>query len=1301
MTGLAGKSRHARLLASSALALVATAIGTIQPAKAQDATWVANPVNNDYGTSTNWSTGAVPGFGGTASFGASSTTNLSLTGLFRQVGGWTFNSGAPSYTFTNNTTGLEFYGAGISGSGATITNQGFLKFFNSSTAGSAVINNNVNLQFRDNSSAGSAVITSTGPNGRVYFSQTASGGSARFITNSGAEFDISGLTAAGTTAGSIEGAGTYRLGAKALTVGGNDLSTTVDGVIADGGQSGGTGGSLVKVGTGTLTLSGANSYSGGTTINAGAISVSADGNLGAATGGLAFAGGTLRFGASFDLAATRAVALNAGGGTFHTNGFDTTVSQNITGVGGLTKDGAGTMTLSGNNSYAGGTIIKGGTLLVSADNNLGATTGGLTFDGGTLKFGAGFNLASTRAITLNAGGGTFDSQFDAVVSQEISGSGALTKTGFGTLTLTGINSYTGGTTNNGLLQIGDSTHMGKILGAVTNNRTLELVNADTSGITSIANSGTIGFRNTSSAGSATITNVNFGATAFFDTSTAGNSTITGGNVTFQDTSNAGSATLNTSKGIAFLGGSSAANANITITGAGSVFFGDTSTAGNAIITFSGSNFTNFSDSSSAGNAHITNNRGMGFFGSATAGNAVITNASGADLIFSSSDGATAGNATIINSGTVNFFANTSGGSARLVANAGGVFDFSRLASSGTTAGSFEGAGRFYLGGKTLTVGGNNLSTTVSGIIADGGSTPFGGTGAALVKTGTGALTLAGTNTYTGATTVNDGALVVDGSIAASSGVTVDSGALLAGTGTIRNTTVNSGGALLGGNGTADTSLAISGNLAFQSGAFYLVQLDPATASSVNVTGTATLGGATVKANFAGGKYVARQYTIVTAGNVSGTFGSLAETNLPPNFHTTLSYDATHAYLNLILNFVPPPGSGLSGNQQNIGNAIINSFNANGGISLIYSGLTAAGLTQAAGETATGSQQTTFQAMGQFTGLLTDPVSASRETGGSGPPAFAAESDAASAYTARTPQDAYAMFTKASPVKTFERRWSVWAAGFGGSQTTDGNTALGSNSATSRLFGTAVGAEYHFSSQTLAGFAVAGGGTSFSVVNGGSGRSDLFQAGAYFRHVNGPAYVAAALAYGWQDITTDRTVTLAGIDRLHAQFNANAWSGRIEGGYRFVTPWLGGLGLAPYAAGQFTTFDLPAYAEQVLAGGNAFALAYGAQSVSNARSELGLRADKSWAMQGAILTLRGRLAWAHDFNPDRAAAATFLALPGASFVVNGVRPAADAALTTASAEMKWLNGWSAIGTFEGEFSSVTRSYAGKGTLRYAW
>jgi len=107
-------------------------------------------------------------------------------------------------------------------------------------------------------------------------------------------------------------------------------------------------------------------------------------------------------------------------------------------------------------------------------------------------------------------------------------------------------------------------------------------------------------------------------------------------------------------------------------------------------------------------------------------------------------------------------------------------------------------------------------------------------------------------------------------------------------------------------------------------------------------------------------------------------------------------------------------------------------------------------------------------------------------------------------------------------------------------------------------------------------------------------------------------------------------------------------------YRFVAPVIGGVGITPYTAGQFTTFDLPAYAEQALAGANTFALAYGARDVTDSRSELGIRTDKSWARPDGIFTLRGRLAWAHDYDPDRSIGAAFQTLPGASFVVTAPR-----------------------------------------------
>jgi outer membrane autotransporter protein len=259
--------------------------------------------------------------------------------------------------------------------------------------------------------------------------------------------------------------------------------------------------------------------------------------------------------------------------------------------------------------------------------------------------------------------------------------------------------------------------------------------------------------------------------------------------------------------------------------------------------------------------------------------------------------------------------------------------------------------------------------------------------------------------------------------------------------------------------------------------------------------------------------------------------------------------------------------------------------------------------------------------------------------------------------------------------------------------------VGSQDLTARVWGVASGADYKISPDTLVGFALGGGGTNYSLANAmGSGRTDMFNAGVYGRQNFGAAYLSGAFAYGWHDVTTNRTVALAGVDMLQGRFQAETFSGRFEGGYRFATPF---MGITPYAAAQVISVQLPNYSEVSQNGGGLFALNYAAQTATDTRTELGLRADKSFAMSDGVLTLRGRAAWAHDYDPNRAVTALFQALPGASFVVNGARPDADSALVSASAECKWLNGFSIAGVFEGEFSGNVTSYAGKGVVKYSW
>ncbi len=653
----------------------------------------------------------------------------------------------------------------------------------------------------------------------------------------------------------------------------------------------------------------------------------------------------------------------------------------------------------------------------------------------------------------------------------------------------------------------------------------------------------------------------------------------------------------------------------------------------------------------------------------------------------------------------------------VIANSGGTLQVDNSGALGAAPVSlFNGTLRTNFNGtftNALTFGAGNVSTvsaaagtqvTIAGPVSMGGNTVarFGS------STDTGTIVYqanGGVGDLTAQVVVAGGKLLVNGALIYPAMTTVNSGATLGGTGQLGNTTINSGGIFAPGPAGAPGSMTVFGNLAFQSGAIYLVQVTPGAASNVLAGGTATLTGSSVQTVFAPGSYITRQYTIMTAlGGFGGT--TFAGVSGGPGFSQSLSYTATDVILNLTATL--GNGEAFNQNQQNVLTSINGFFNNGGALPAAFGnlfGLSGANLgnalTTLSGEIATGSQQSTFDAMNQFMGVLTDPFIGGRgnpTSGGGNPNAFANEDERATSRSG-SERDAYAAIsTKAPLASPLAQRWAVWEAGFGGSQRTDGNAVVGSNNTSSNLYGVAVGADYRFSPDTIAGFALAGGGTNFGVNGLGSGRSDLFQAGGFIRHNVGPAYITAALAYGWQDITTDRAVTIAGLDRLRARFHANAWSGRVEGGYRIVAQ---GLGWTPYAAGQFTTFDLPAYAEQADSGSNVFALSYAARTVTAPRSELGLRTDKSLAMEDGIFTLRGRAAWAYNFNTDRNALPTFQALPGASFVVNGAAQAVNAALVTAAAEMKWINGWSVATTFDGEFSNVTQSYAGKGIVRYAW
>jgi uncharacterized protein with beta-barrel porin domain len=355
------------------------------------------------------------------------------------------------------------------------------------------------------------------------------------------------------------------------------------------------------------------------------------------------------------------------------------------------------------------------------------------------------------------------------------------------------------------------------------------------------------------------------------------------------------------------------------------------------------------------------------------------------------------------------------------------------------------------------------------------------------------------------------------------------------------------------------------------------------------------------------------------------------------------------------------------------------------------------LSQLSGENNTQAQQGSFQLTNSFLSLLTDPFATNRGIGTT--MGFAPERES------RLPAglaSAYAMFTKAPPA-VYTPRWDVWGAAFGGGNNTSGDpTVVGSHDLKSNAGGFAAGADYRFAPDALVGFSLAGGATSWSLANGfGGGRSDVFLAGLYGAKQFGAGYVSGALSYSNYWMSTDRTVTVAGLDQLHAGFNAQDFGGRFEGGYHLPSQ-IAGLRWTPYAAIQVQGFQTPTYSETATIGSPQFALTFNGRTATAVRTELGERADKTFALDnGNQLGLFGKLAWAHDEISDPSLNVSFLGLPTASFAVNGATPAHDLALVTAGAEWRLASGVSLLAKFDGEFANRSQTYTGTGRLRYTW
>lgn len=521
----------------------------------------------------------------------------------------------------------------------------------------------------------------------------------------------------------------------------------------------------------------------------------------------------------------------------------------------------------------------------------------------------------------------------------------------------------------------------------------------------------------------------------------------------------------------------------------------------------------------------------------------------------------------------------------------------------------------------------------------------------LEKAGTSTWTLTGLNPFTQVARVNGGTLLVNNDFSNAASLTVNSGGFLGGTGTLPGTAIMTGGTLAPGNSIG--TLTVNGNLTLNTGSTTEIEVQGNTSDRIIVTGTASLGG-TLRVVGIGGVYTngARYRFIETTGGATGTFATTTIVGIA-GFRARVETVGNNVEFVLGAIGLTPSGGGGSG----VLNVINNAFQSGGG-----------GALQNLVNLTPGQQQQAVQQLGGVGGMGAAPIAAASAQGFTAAMGDEDESQSASIELAIPVQVASAADHLSISREAFQSRHAVWARPFGGFGAVRADAVAGAPGNTNSNVGMAVGMDTVVAPGWRVGFALAGAGGSVTVDQGlGSSNVGTFMGGLYANGRVGALQLSGSLAYGFNEITTSRTVSALAPGEIRGRLTAQTTALRAEAGWRFSDVAVRGVNLVPFLAYQASWTATPAYTETTTNAALQPAILNVAAGINaTTRGEIGLGIEASLNANTSIFA-RGALL--NYFARDANMTATITAAPGASFTTQGARFSPQAGLGSVGARFR--------------------------------